>query len=1361
MPFVSQAQRAKFHAMAARGELSQAIVDEWEAHTPKGKKLPRRVGPRRLKQAAPQKRRRPIPPSLPWWLLPLAGTSAAGLSAAQTLGSDDHFRRLRQAIDEGQQPLGPYDTAATQYQSMMSRAADTAPGGIPAGELLARVRSSPWLMENVVGIKGYNADTPGSFQEARVHYDQFRKGPIPAYLHQLLAKGRGTPVSPDLATGDVKTYDQLIRPHFDKAYADWRQFHGHKGGYLEGASWLEPYELDQQLVPHEEQLAFMRQFHGNLPPAVQAERQRVETEQWGPGLQNNKRNYEPLASAGLNMRDSLKNMGIAAGGAAAGGALGHYLYRRTAGDDAEPGWGHTAATLGGAGLGGLLGYLGGTEPGRAAVGQAVGAARAALFPGMPAIKKGSAPWYSKYWDSVTKRNQAPINPWNSGPVNIHGIHGAQGPLQLDLWQHNLPATLREMEPLLMEEGIPIDALRPHQDQKLLDEFNRQPDLLHPQRLPPRGGLMPSNFPKPPPTSGTPSTPAPTVAAMQKSGFDAMTDLSQLIQHGLGRYDAQLQQNAAPLVHDPRQPGRPYQGPLLPGEESLQRVVPELRKNLPAHDLIRNQPPNYAGTPSLARPPMFGQPTQPAAVAAPAAAPPPMLRPPTRPTPATQQPSWMRPGGAAGPAPAAPMYKAPAATTPKPPASTNQFGMPKNPISGPLSDGATGLYSAGMGKARAMSKTAGASPQESEAPRKKEQLGPWQHAYVADSVGAEAIRRSSAILSRMHAARKPETPIFDTWITMQGGLGEALAERMSRGAKRLATNTKLRWLSQLDPTRDGRTEGLVGALTGLAGPVAPDVEQRVADAYREHLRKHQAPQSDPDAAVSARQTPWHVNLQGVLADRDADIAGHTYMRRERPLHYWLNPFGSAGPVTELADRYVRRAVAGAAEPEDTSSRFWRGLLPFVGAYHGGQAAQDKLRRAAAQNAIYPAEAEPPILLRSKAAASAPLAGPLTPELAASDQLGGVKIAADLFQGPLTAGDAQRVNKTPSAAPRIRGGLQERDVGDMRPPNLVNPTLPKHQPPAIGSPKSVAVPPKPKSWENFLGVWGSNPPVDALPNYRDGAPHAGPAPVKNVPAGSESVIRRRPFIPPVYGPVIPPQQTFPEETRGPLRLNMPEYMRDQPTPAPPGGPSRARLLTQPPPAPTRRPLTPDELSFSADTATPGAFAAKQAATLKMQHSASLGGSTAKLASSLLQQGPLTPEVAGSVASHAAPELAESRFRQALPLHDAGSRYLPNFLRPELPPASQLAQNYDWQHDRRRMMQDTPAPQPATPLAQPPVTTASGIDQDVQTQLSKSGPRSTPAWWQYGMDNYGPAVMYGVPTAAALMGLSMLGRSDDEDE
>ena len=46
MPLVSKAQRRYFHWAEAAGKLAPGTAAKWEAHTPKGKKLPERVHPK-------------------------------------------------------------------------------------------------------------------------------------------------------------------------------------------------------------------------------------------------------------------------------------------------------------------------------------------------------------------------------------------------------------------------------------------------------------------------------------------------------------------------------------------------------------------------------------------------------------------------------------------------------------------------------------------------------------------------------------------------------------------------------------------------------------------------------------------------------------------------------------------------------------------------------------------------------------------------------------------------------------------------------------------------------------------------------------------------------------------------------------------------------------------------------------------------------------------------------------------------------------------------------------------------------------------------------------------------------------------
>jgi hypothetical protein len=312
----------------------------------------------------PRKRKRITDPAtggLPSAVLGAGALGAVGLGGAYSLASDQQADNLRKVIGQHQQPLAPHETATTRYQSLMSEGAGVAPFGVPAGEIISHVRAQPKLME-AAGLKSYGAATPGAFQEARMHYDSFRKGPIAAYQHQLNAKGVGTPISPSLQAGGAKTYDQYMRPHFDNAFKKWRAAQSAQGQALEGASWLEPHEIDSSVVPLEQQRDFMRQYAEGLPPAVAAERARVETDLWGPGLKANEKNYKPVIEGGLGLRDTLKTVGMTAGGAGLGGALGHYL-----GGKKKRGIGYWASVLGGAGLGGAAGYFGGTPQGQGAV----------------------------------------------------------------------------------------------------------------------------------------------------------------------------------------------------------------------------------------------------------------------------------------------------------------------------------------------------------------------------------------------------------------------------------------------------------------------------------------------------------------------------------------------------------------------------------------------------------------------------------------------------------------------------------------------------------------------------------------------------------------------------------------------------------------------------------------------------------------------------------------------------------------------------------------------------------------------------------------------------------------------------------
>ena len=299
---------------------------------------------------------------LPSWLLAPAGLgAAAGLGGAHLLASDEHAKNLQEAIAGSKVPLGSDETPLTRYTQTMSQLANSAPAGVPIGEVLAKARSSAELMKRVGIGDAYAATTPGAFQEARMHYDAFRKGPIAAMHHMMQHGARGQTAVPQELMPDRlkgKDFGQALTPHFQDA---WKKFVAKK---LPGAAgWISPLEIDTKVIPYKEQLEFFKEYENSVPADLKAMRKNVEGGM-GESLAGNTRNYMPIAESALKGRDILKNVGITSAGAGAGGLLGHYLHGALADEDNPSTLGYLASTLGGAGLGGAASYFGGTEQGR-------------------------------------------------------------------------------------------------------------------------------------------------------------------------------------------------------------------------------------------------------------------------------------------------------------------------------------------------------------------------------------------------------------------------------------------------------------------------------------------------------------------------------------------------------------------------------------------------------------------------------------------------------------------------------------------------------------------------------------------------------------------------------------------------------------------------------------------------------------------------------------------------------------------------------------------------------------------------------------------------------------------------------------
>jgi hypothetical protein len=310
---------------------------------PKKKKKKTKQGPERLPGVVPG----------------LAGMGLLGLGGAYGLASDRHAQAVGDAINLHGTPLEGGETALTRYTNMLSPGASSRPFGLSIGNLLSTARSSGTLMKTLGVPEGYHATHPGSFVDSEMHYDQFRKGPIAAYQHMMHPNKMMN--RPEFAEGG-KSYPEYMKPHFDKA---WREFIHPQTGIPElrgNGNWLEPHEIDMNVIPYDKQREFLRQYHENLPPEVRAVKERAENaESTSAGLEANLKNYKPVAQHALAARQQLKQLGLGGLGASAGGGLGHLLMRNRKRKHPLAYW---ASVLGGAGLGGAASYFGSTDQGR-------------------------------------------------------------------------------------------------------------------------------------------------------------------------------------------------------------------------------------------------------------------------------------------------------------------------------------------------------------------------------------------------------------------------------------------------------------------------------------------------------------------------------------------------------------------------------------------------------------------------------------------------------------------------------------------------------------------------------------------------------------------------------------------------------------------------------------------------------------------------------------------------------------------------------------------------------------------------------------------------------------------------------------
>jgi len=328
--------------------------------------------------------------------------SAGALGGAYGLASDARADTIKGAIKGWESPMKPGETAVSRYADTMSQGAQMTPFGVPVPDLLTFGRKQDWLLK-LLNLGQFKAHTPLAVKGVYQHYNNYRKGPAAAYAHHMpeitgptdtrstippdaarnptygqpiwtvsrLMGGTGSPYRnqipkefhAELQAMDEKKmpggYPEAIKPYFDAA---WQAFKDKKFPDDQGSP-IAPHEIDTKLIPHKDQIQFLRDFHARLQkeaPALAAFREVHEgTGSKGRITQQFADNYKdkvlkPLMTA----RDIAKTVGYTSGGAAAGGALGHYLNKWFGGEDKDDthDWSNTAATTAGTALGGGLGY---------------------------------------------------------------------------------------------------------------------------------------------------------------------------------------------------------------------------------------------------------------------------------------------------------------------------------------------------------------------------------------------------------------------------------------------------------------------------------------------------------------------------------------------------------------------------------------------------------------------------------------------------------------------------------------------------------------------------------------------------------------------------------------------------------------------------------------------------------------------------------------------------------------------------------------------------------------------------------------------------------------------------------------------
>lgn len=311
-----------------------------------GKKKPKSDGPA-------TGARSPLEP----FVRPLIAGSLGSLGLANMIASGKHIETMRKSLATSGQPLNAGETANTRYLDILSPGSAITPFGVSISNAMPYLRANNSFMKLV----GMDTSPPveGQTMESAGHYAEYAKGPLSAYQHRLDTSRGNEPLDPAFVAANFAEDAVKPKTHSDLFRIRFRDFLRSKSGIAGGSGELLPNDISYDNMSHERQMQLMRAFDQSLPPAMQAERHRIETGVWNKdnSLLNQAKNYTGVMGAGIKAHDTLMSAGATLGGAAAGGMAGHYLHRLLGGDPKKRSLSLLASELGGAAVGGMGGYV--------------------------------------------------------------------------------------------------------------------------------------------------------------------------------------------------------------------------------------------------------------------------------------------------------------------------------------------------------------------------------------------------------------------------------------------------------------------------------------------------------------------------------------------------------------------------------------------------------------------------------------------------------------------------------------------------------------------------------------------------------------------------------------------------------------------------------------------------------------------------------------------------------------------------------------------------------------------------------------------------------------------------------------------